>query len=440
MTSTFKSLLRATAVTGSVIGILAVATTAQAAPFTLTHTVNNPQQGFGDYFGYSVDVSGGTAIVGARFDDTNGVSNGGGAYLVDVATGAVSPALVNPNASTNDEFGFSVGISGNKAVVGAYREDGPFTDQGEAYVYDTTTGNLITTLINPSASNSDQFGWATDISGDKVVVGARLDDATGANAGAAYVFDAVTGSLLNTLINPLTSSSDHFGFDVAIDGNLIAVSSRLENTGASNAGAVYVYDATTGGLVSSIFNPTPQSNDHFGWSVDIDNGNVLVGSALDSAGGVSNTGQAFLFDALSGNLLQTFDNPDPIADDNFGRSVDLSGGLAVIGARGQNVAGQNDAGAGYVFDVLTGDMLQTLNNPTPNTSDWFAGGDAGGAIAIDGGTIIAGAFLDDIVTSNNGIAYIYNADLPEDGVPTPGALALLGLGLLGVGLRRSRTA
>lgn len=435
-----KTLLAATALTW--LSATVSLESANAAPFTLTYTLDNPAPASGDMFGYSMDVSDGTAIVGARRDAQGGITQSGSAYLVDTGTGAITHTLINPNPDGNccDEFGFSVGIDGSRAVVGAWSVDDTTTDQGEVYVYDTSTGALISTLVNPAAagSASDRFGWNVDISGDKVVVGAREEDSDGAvDSGAAYVFDAITGSLLNTLINPLNSGSDLFGWSVAIDGNLIAVGSRLEDVAASDAGAVHVYDVTTGGLVTSIYDPTPASSDNFGWSVDIDDGRVLVGSYQDDPGSINNAGQAFLFDALTGSLLHTLDNPDPTVGDQFGRAVDLSGGLAAVGAFLDDPGGVGDAGSAYIFDTLTGGLMQSIANPFPAAGDRF-GGDIDGGLALDGGTLIVGAYLDDTGASAAGQAYIYNAALQPGGgaVPAPGALVLLGFGLLGIGFRR----
>ena len=107
-----------------------------------------------------------------------------------------SKVLHNPNAyetSDNDYFGYSVAISGNYAIVGAYAEDDAGgTYSGKAYIFDATTGSLLHTLHNPNAystSASDYFGCSVAISGNRVVVGAYgEDDAGGTDSGKAYVY------------------------------------------------------------------------------------------------------------------------------------------------------------------------------------------------------------------------------------------------------------
>ena len=108
--------------------------------------------------------------------------------------------LDNPNAydaydtSAPDNFGYSVAISGNYAIVGAYTEnDASGTNSGKAYIFDVTTGQLKWTLDNPNAygtSASDYFGYSVAISGNYAIVGARNeDDASGSNSGKAYIFE-----------------------------------------------------------------------------------------------------------------------------------------------------------------------------------------------------------------------------------------------------------
>ena len=102
----------------------------------------------------------------------------------------------NPNAygtSTIDNFGTSVAISGNLAVIGSgFEDDAGGTNSGKAYIFDVTTGSLLHTLHNPNAygtSDDDHFGYSVAISGNHVVVGAyNEDDAGGTISGKVYVY------------------------------------------------------------------------------------------------------------------------------------------------------------------------------------------------------------------------------------------------------------
>ncbi len=137
-----------------------------------------------------------------------------------------------------------------------------FVSSGIAHVFDAATGNLVATLDNPTPGDGDSFGDAVAVSGSHVVVGARRDDSAGLhNNGAAYVFDAATGDLVTTLISPSPELSDEFGWSVAIAGNTAVVGSRYDDTTGNNSGQAYVFDALTGSLITTLANPTPAAND-----------------------------------------------------------------------------------------------------------------------------------------------------------------------------------
>jgi len=143
-------------------------------------------------------------------------------------------------------------------------------------------GVLLQTFNNPTPASGDDFGFSVSLSGNNVLVGA-FDDNTGANdAGSAYLFDATTGNLLQTFNNPTPVSSDLFGFSVSLSGNFVLVGALNDDTGASNAGSAYLFDATTGNLLQTFNNPTPASSDRFGFSVSVSGNNVLVGAPNDS--------------------------------------------------------------------------------------------------------------------------------------------------------------
>ncbi len=397
----------------------ATATPTPCSPDTLLATMNNPAASLGDYFGISVGVSGNLAVVGAWQEDPGAVSDAGIAYVFNGTTGALVSTLNNPAGTANDRFGDAVAISGNLAVVGCYRDDpGGFTDAGTAYVFDATTGGLVTTLNNPTPLNGDFFGISVAISGNLAVVGAYLDDPGGiSGAGTAYVFNATTGSLLWTLNNPAPTAGDQFGVSVAISGNLVVVGADHDDPGAvTDAGSAYVFDASTGNLVATLNKPVPAVNDGFGYSVAISGNLAVVGTWGDDPGGLTDAGSAYVFNATTGALVTTLNNPAPTANDWFGWSVAISGNLAVAGAFGDSPGGTGGAGTAYVFDATNGALTTTLNNPAPATSDFF-----GYSVAIFGGMAVVGAEADDpsgIVDAGTAYSFTCASLLPTP-TPTP---------------------
>ncbi len=374
---------------------------------SLLETLSNPTPAASDQFGYSVGVSGNTVVVGTPYDDT-GATNAGSAYVFDAATGNLLHTLSKPTPAASDRFGNMVAVSGNTVVVGTPYDDTGATDAGSAYVFDAATGNLLRTLNNPTPAAGDQFGYSVAVSGSTVVLGTPYDDTGATDSGSAYIFDAATGNLLHTLDNPTPAANDVFGYSVAVSGSTVVVGASLDDTGAANAGSAYVFDAATGNLLRTLSNPTPAAGDQFGQSVAVSGSTVVVGASEDDTGATS-AGSAYIFDTATGNLLHTLNNPSPATTDCFGNSVAVSGGTVVVGAHLDDT-GATDSGSAYVFDGATGNLLHTLDNPTPAASDRF-----GLAVAVSGSTVVVGASLDDTGATNAGSAYVFDAavdDLP----------------------------
>jgi FG-GAP repeat len=367
----------------TVLVILGMASAAPAA--ALLYTVDNPTPALNDDFGKALALSGNYLVVSAAGDDTLS-SNAGQTYLFDATTHSLLQTLNNPNPASPvipaDTFGGSIGMSGNYVVVGTPYEDGVGSQQancGIAYVFDATNGALVHTLSNPAPSFGAAFGSAVAVSGTKAVIGAGFPNTTGAGdlSGDAYVFDVATGLRDWTLASPTSSSEDRFGTSVAIDGNYVAVGSYNNDTGATNAGAVFLYDATTGGLLRTIFDPNPATSEQFGSRVAVSGNRVLVTSPGDHTAAFGGT--AYLFDITTGALLQTFTHPEPEAGDAFanstlGNNVALSGDKVLIGAFDHTgiVGSGTGFGSAYLFDAATGAMLSSFNDSTPANQDRFA--------------------------------------------------------------------
>ena len=144
----------------------------------------------GDDYGYSVALEGDTAVVGARYEDTGGTSAGSVYVFTRSGTSWSQQAKLNASdAAGGDYFGHDVAISGNTVVVGAEREGGTSND-GAAYVF-TRSGTSWSQQAKIQSSDieaADLFGNDVAISGDTVVVGAHYEDTGGSSAGSVYVF------------------------------------------------------------------------------------------------------------------------------------------------------------------------------------------------------------------------------------------------------------
>src|SRR5262249_33461234 len=118
-------------------------------------------------------------------------------------------------------------------------------------------GDLLHSLPTPPPAAGDAFGYSVAASGGLVVAGAPPDDTGATNAGTAHLLGANRGARLRPLLNPTPAAGDEFGPSVAVAGNFVVVGAPNDNTGAARAGAAYLFDATSGTLLQTLLNPTP---------------------------------------------------------------------------------------------------------------------------------------------------------------------------------------
>ena len=110
----------------------------------------------------------------------------------------------------------------------------------------TAVGAPLQTYLNPTPAAGDNFGCSVAAVGNNALIGARYDDTGATDSGAAYLFDGSTGVRLRTFLNPTPAASDYFGSSVAAVGNNVLIGAYGDDTGASNAGAAYLFDGSTG--------------------------------------------------------------------------------------------------------------------------------------------------------------------------------------------------
>jgi len=269
----------------------------------LLHTLQG-----GSWFGFCVTGAGNNALVGAIYSNE--------ASIHDVDSGQ----LVRKWSGLGQQnFGYSVGALGSNAIVGATNQDGA----GEAYLFDSQTGGLLATFHDPNPGAGGCFGYSVAGVGNKVVVGAPY-------LGSVYLFDSQTGSLLGSLANPNPGTGNYFGLSVAAVGGKVVVGTPLEESGATPGGAAYVFDAATGSLLQTLTNPNASVGDQFGSRVAGVDGNALVGAPLDDTAG-TDAGAAYLFDVSSGDPLLSLYNPAPAEGGLFGQAVAGLGKDIIVG-------------------------------------------------------------------------------------------------------------
>jgi hypothetical protein len=255
----------------------------------------------GDWFGYSVSVSGDTAVIGSNKDDDKG-TNSGSVYVFQyngTGWGQVAKLRASDGAA-NDSFGRSVSVSGDTAVIGSYLDDDKGTDSGSAYVfqYNGTGWNEVAKLTASDGAATDYFGFSVSVSGDTAVIGSYKDDDKGTDSGSVYVFQ-YNGTGWNEVAK-LTASdgaaSDYFGYSVSVSGNTTVVGSSSDDDKGTNSGSAYVFQYNGAGWneVAKLTAFDGAANDRFGWSVSVSGNNAVVGSYSDDDNGFD-SGSAYVF-------------------------------------------------------------------------------------------------------------------------------------------------
>jgi hypothetical protein len=353
--------------------------------------------------------------------------------------------------AANDEFGYSVAISGNYAIVGARKETTDGNEAGAAYIFERNTetdiwgGNQTThyeetTILRASNGTSgNHFGQSVGISGNYAIVGAP-HSGTG---GEAYIFERSggvwgnAGSGCRTETKILRSSEiatdDYFGQAVAVSGDYAIVGAVNEDTGGNSAGAAYIFERSGGGVwgddETSHYEETKilrasdrQTTDFFGQSVAISGSYAIVG-AYGEDSPTSNAGAAYIFERSGGGVWGTdrtdyseetkiLRASDRQSGDTFSFSVAISGDYAIAGAYGEDTSGES-RGAAYIFERSGGGVWGTdrtdyseetkiLRSSGGITGDMF-----GYSVAISGNYAIVGATGEDTSGSDSGAAYLF---------------------------------
>ena len=249
--------------------------------------------------------------------------------------------LKGSDTVAGDFFGYSVALSGSTAVVGAYVHA---NSAGRAYVFtESATGwNQAAELKGSDTVAGDAFGGSVAISGTTVVVGA-LSHAN--NAGRVYVFTkTATGwKQAAELKGSDTVAGDFFGYSVALSGSVAVVGAPV----ALSAGRAYVFTKTAAGWkqIAELKGSDTVAGDYFGYSVVPSGSTAVVGAY----GHAKSAGRAYVFTKTAAGWKQIAElkGSETVAGDEFGNSVAISGTTVIVGSPAQT----NDAGRAYVFEA-----------------------------------------------------------------------------------------
>ena len=364
-----------------------------------------------DYFGYSVGISGDYAIVGSQLGDEN---IAGCVYIYHNNSGNWQELckLTASDGGPGDYFGNSVSISGDYAIVGAYGADVNGDWSGFAYIFHNNEGDWQqqTKLAASDASDWDSFGGSVSISGDYAIIGAVGKENNGINSGSAYIFhnNGEDWQEIEILSSPNPVAGDFFGQSVSIFGNYAAIGAQKDINNGIISGSVYIFHYNEGSWqnVEKLTASDGNNGDRFGYSLSISENYILIGSKNNDSNGYA-SGSCYVFYKDDDNWQeQSKLTPTDINSNyNFGTSVSISEDYAIIGAYGSNIT----TGAAYIFHK-NGESWEQFIKFIPTDSanqDWF-----GCSTSISGSNVIVGAMWNDDNGFDSGSAYIFGSPVP----------------------------
>lgn len=235
----------------------------------------------GDAFGISVSISGNYAITGSAGDDVGAVLNQGSAsvYQYNGTNWILMNKITDASGAADDFFGATVSISNNYVIVGSYLDDvGANTDQGSASFYQYNGSNWVFMQKQPDATGAanDNFGLSVSISGNYAIVGAWLDDGVGGlrqGSASIYQYNGTNWVLMNKLTDAAGAAYDYFGSAVCISGNYAIVGAQQDDVAPGiDQGSAAIYQRVGLGWVKLQFTSDPSGSalDTFGFATAID--------------------------------------------------------------------------------------------------------------------------------------------------------------------------
>ncbi len=316
-----------------------------------------------DYFGYSVSISGDYAIVGAYQKEVGSNAAQGKAYIFHRSgtSWTEEAQLTASDGAAVDQFGWSVGIDGDYAIVGAlFKEVGSNSSQGKAYIYyrSGTSWSEQAGITASDGAAGDLFGFSVAINGNYAIVGAAYKDVgTASSQGKAYIFyrSGTTWSEQDDLTASDGDTDNYFGCSVSLSGDYTIVGAKLKTVGSnSEQGGAYIFyrSGTTWNEQAQLTASDGNPHDNFGNSVCIDENYVTIGARKKDVGNNTNQGKAYIF-YRSGTVWSAqaqLISGDGEENDCFGRSAAVSGDYVLVGADGKDVSGVSGQGQVYFFN------------------------------------------------------------------------------------------
>lgn len=338
------------------------------------------------YFGATNSISGNYAIIGAYGDNND--TGAAYIYFFNGSSWIQQAKLTADDGAENDNFGNSVSLDGDYAIIGAFKAVVSGDTSGAAYIFKRsgTVWSQQSKIVAVGIGNNKRFGWSVSLSGEYAVIGASF-------SGAAYFFRR-SGSSWNQ-DDVLYKYYNEFGYSVSIDGDYAVVGSNGEGA------CTYLREGLSWSEQAEL---TPEgSSSNFGISTAISGDYAVVGDNMDSHSSTTWAGSVHVFkrSGTSWDDKTKIIASDPQTQDLFGSSVSIYNNYLIVGAIGE---GGSYRGAAYSF-LRNGSTWTETSKLL--ASDQAVSDNYGVSVSINSDFAIIGAYQDDDNGTNSGSSYIY---------------------------------
>jgi len=310
--------------------------------FELVSTIDVPDPYFALNFGSAVSLQGGKILIGASGTSTRAAMSMPQAQRGNALQAALFELVgqdwilktpITPiSGNADDQFGASVSLDGDLAIVGAPGDDDNGSNAGAVHVFEIGGSAIIDSFkLTPSVPNAGAaFGAAVVCSNGRIAVGAPGGELAGVASGTVSLFERISARLADlsetvTITGSTSDADDQFGHSVGLDEDQLVVGAPMADDEGSDSGAAFVFDPS-GSELGRLVPESATGGDLFGMAVAIGDERMVVGAPGMNAG----IGAVLRFDQSSRRQLEQLDGAaDGIG---FGTSVARSSNLLAVGA------------------------------------------------------------------------------------------------------------
>lgn len=353
----------------------------------------------GALFGSTVALDGDLVLIGAP----TARRDSGHVFVFDVASGNLKHQLTNPDSPATSRFGSALDLNERWIAVGAAASSRAADEAGAVHLFDRASGELTITFTLFDAVRFEGLGNDVILRDDVCIASAPGDFAGVRSAGAVYLLDPAIEApprLYRPDVPP--ARDDFYGSGIASSGDRLLVgASGRATTWGSDGGAAYVIDIQTGETLFELVPESSSSTAAFGSAVACSGTWAVVGAFRD--GPSVSSGSVYVFDMMTGEQLRQLVPEDATAGMDFGRTLAVDGGIAIIGAP-RDGSVPRDTGSAYRFDLASGRQMQKFLPFDPVADDQY-----GSTVALNGHTAVIATPYSDLVALNAGVAMIYVA-------------------------------